>query len=602
MKKLIAIVTLLLTTTAEAQLPPGLSTGNSIPGVIQPPVTSSSSSSVISAPDEATSGSLINVGDTLQMPLSGHQGVGFTIVGLGAVLGTVVAETTTDAGATWNSAPIVVPSATSLFWRSSASANNASSLTGQIVVVGGTTDVRLRMTTAGNGLSVVINTTNLPNYGLPIGIPTLSFFNNTNNSVGVITHPYTGLSVVSNSKLLPSMFSDIVRANSGPFTLEASATFTPPVVTATVPPQPVMTFSPVGLINSTQFTSAIIDSVIIQINGGSQVQAAGLIGRVVKRRLMYASTTGAAPAAGAAPTIAAVAFNGSALSGTFQYKCVAVDPWGYEGNYTAASLNFTPGANQGATVTCPAVPAGAVGYNIYRTYAGPSATFYFLGRTNNTTYTDIIGDTMTLAAGTIGAWGTTPPSTDSLTVLQPLEMIFEVLSTALASAPTKVHIGSYPKTANNNRVVTIAPPTAIGSRYRILGEDESKSFLTTTTAVGGLYREYDANYPTAPYTQMQAAFGHESIIKFDKSDATIGGKFVVWGQNLLGITTKTTSYGMIATTPTLAMLSPSEGSVLRMDWVSAPIVAGGEEMVVEIGSSTTAASISVTVYVTGRLL
>lgn len=385
------------------------------------------------------------------------------------------------------------------------------------------------------------------------------------------------------------------------FTLRAAGTMTPPVVTATQPPQPVMTFDGmIGQANAQAYANNyVIDAVIIHVLGPAAV-ASTIMARVVKRHVLYASTQTAAPAAGAVPTGAGLAYNGAQnAGGTYQYKYVAVDIWGNEGNYSGASLNVSPGANNGVTVTCPAVPAGAAGYNIYRTKTGPGATFYFLGRTNTTTFRDIIGDvSLTLAAGTIGAWGTLP--TVELSAATTMEMVMEKF-VALGSAPTILSTPTYPSTLDGNRVVTIAPGTGVG-RYRIPGEVESKAFVTTPTITTALARDIDAAYWSAQHAgtaQMNAVFGDRGgSISFNLADATMGGTFVVWGHELVGVTDGINPLSNNAGTNQLAGFT--EGSTLTMKWVAPPVFAGGEEIAVEIGAGATAASTVLDVYLVGR--
>lgn len=518
------------------------------------------------SPDIRASGT-ISPSTFVNIDISGHAGVGVYIAAGLSGAASVVAQYQIDSSS----------GGTGTYFITNKGAIK-SSLTpsdlpfeGGIYVPGGTARVQIIAAPAGGGSSAyVVTATAAPTF---VTIPLPSGANVTTFGGSTFGTP----------------LSSPARLGGTPFTLRATGTaggFAPPIVTATQPPQTVMTFS--GKIPGATVNNYVIDAVIIRILGPAAV-AAGLLGRVVKRHVLYASTQTAAPAAGAVPTGAALAYTGAANGGgTYQYKYVAVDIWGNEGNYSAASANVAPAANNGVTVTMPAVPAGAAGYNVYRTVTGPGATWFFLGRTNTTTFRDITPDSaLTLAAGTIGAWGTLPAIE---TVNAPMELVMEKFVALTGTAPVIISTKTFPGTTDNNRVVTIAPGAAVG-RYRIPGEVEAKAFLAAPTITTALARDIDANYTYGGKTQINAAFGDIAVNSFNQSDAGMGGTFVVWGHELVGVTE-----GPAAA----ATAGFGEASAFSMKWVASPVFAGTDEIAIEIGSSITNNAVSFEITVSGR--
>lgn len=570
------------------------------PGVRQPPTTDASTSSVTASPDVSVSGTLAVLNATVQVTLSGRAGVG-VYVNPTSYQGTITPEISYDNGITW----------TATAFLNLATATASSTLTGllttpsylTVILGGGSTHARLKATAYVSGSATVVITTTAvpltPGYMFgkdsssklrAAGVVASGLLSGTENGLVILPLPAGTLTTAFGGTAFGLPLISPVRLGGTPFTLRATgAAFTPPVVTATQPPQPVMTFN--GKFLGTTVNSYVIDSVNIRILAPAATSVA-LMGRLVKRQIMYASTVTAAPAAGAVPTGAALAYTGAANGGgTYQYKYVAVDIWGNEGTYSGASLNVAPAANNGVTVTCPAVPAGAAGYNIYRTLTGPGVNFFYLGRTNTTTFRDITPDSsLVLLANSIGLWGT-KPNID--TVTSPVELVMEKF-VALALAPTIISTKTYPGAIVNNRVVTIAPAVAVG-RYRIPGEVEGKAFLTTPTITTALARDIDINYAGgagAGSGQLNSAFGDIAINSFNIADAAIGGTFVVWGHSLVGVTD--------AVPPVVGGFS--EGTTLTMKWVAPPVFSSGEEIAIELGCSATAASVTAEVYVTGRYL
>lgn len=554
-----------------------------VANVAEPPITSGDASTVTASPDFvlpatlSASGSCVVAGNTASaaIKMEGLTGAGVQYSRAGGSF-TAKVQFSTDNGTTWADTFFISGLGTLSSTVTRACCGSTSGMY-SIAVPGGSTHICFVQTAVSGGSTTVTLTGTTVGSGINLSVtPSLT------TSLGGFTLPYT-----TNSPM---------TLGGTPFTLSAvSSSFTPPAVTDIQPPAVVMTFSGGGINANINYMTVpqnnyVIDNVIVHVVGPAAV-ASGIYARLVKREIAKNGFTGAAPAAPAAPTGAVIA-NIQGLGGTFQYKCVAVEQWGYEGNISPASLNVVPTAGQGVTVTCGAVSAGAAGWNVYRTDSGPGPTFFYLGRTNQTTYNDSgTSTTGGFAAGTIPAWGTVVPVD---TPSAPFgELIFEVLK-ALASAPTRLlTCATNPnKVGDNCRNLVIAPAATLGTRYRIPFEQGNRAFVATPTAISQLTRDVNSNYGVNGRSQILSQWASDGYTTgFDKTDATIGGVYVLWREYLYGITDQQAAGG-----------SPTSGSVLKMNWVAPPVFGINDEIAIEVGNAavTTPAAMSIHIYVTGR--
>lgn len=553
---------------------PASRTGGGLPGVVQPNTTDADVSSVTASPDINSTQTLAGLGGLITFDLQGRQGCGIEIASGITGSGTITCKVRKGVSPSFQNSYFITPDGQ---LRDTLLTSDLP-FRGSIWVPSGTTRVQVLSGSNSNSSTVYFSATQAWTV-VAIPLPTAG---------QLITF---GGKVVGNPITQPTQ-----RMGGRPVTLRVAGSFTPPQVTATVPPQTVLTFSPIKFQLGTQDPKGfIIDE--CQVSVLSPGVSSSLNARLMRRYIMYRSLQTAAPAAGAVPTGAALAYTGAPNGGgTYQYKYVAVDMWGNEGNLSGASLNVAPAANNGVTVTCPAVPAGAKGYNIYRTLTGPGATFYLCGRTNTTTFRDIQSDTNIfnngITTGQIATWGTLP-NVDS-PASGALELIMEK-AVALAAGPTIMEVVSYPQRFFGggialSRLVTIAPGTAVG-RYRIPGDNEAVG-LNAFSLVNMLGRDIDQRYDynatgVQQKDQILAAFGDIEVRGFNIADSAIGGSFVVWGEELL------------------SKLYPSNVPVnadTTLSMMNGPIYIGPtDEIVIEVGSGAAAVAQTIEVYLSGRL-
>lgn len=377
-----------------------------------------------------------------------------------------------------------------------------------------------------------------------------------------------------------------------PFTLQSIGTFDPPSITATQPGQNLM------VINGYTFPANIgfvIDYIEFTILGAALIDST-LMGRMVRRRLVDYANAQAAPVAGAVPTNAVFAFENTGFDGVTArfYKYVAVDVMGYEGNYSAASLAVTPTNAQGNRITCPALPAAASGYNIYRSDDG-GVNYFLIGRTTVTTFDDL-AYTFGTVAGTILPWGTVPNREGPTIPSTGLEYIFEIYR-ALAVAPTRVAMNG-----TDGLLVTapaVAPGVAIG-RYRIPGLDWTHG-LGVPGVLTAISRDADPTYGRNGKGMIGPQWS-TGIVSAISNPTAVGGCWAMWEEEFYGATPvvgSTTTYWDGAAAQN-RHASPSEGTVLAVQFQKYPGFLRDDEVVIQLGGGATSPSITVGVKVVGR--
>jgi hypothetical protein len=219
-----------------------------------------------------------------------------------------------------------------------------------------------------------------------------------------------------------------------PWQIKGSLSFTPTLITDTLPPSPILAWKvPSG--RALLWTGGVYHN----------LAAATEYLRVCRRFFLYGWQATAAPAAPAAPTVALMALtSGIGTAGTYTYKVAPFDTFHRESAATVASGSVTlAGTNQGVTVTPPALPTGAVGYNIYRTLAG-GAIYYYVGSTlGAAAYNDAQPDAA-INPATNGSLDRQPSATWATGAIAgevmdgPGEAIVEVGAIALTGPPTSL--------------------------------------------------------------------------------------------------------------------------------------------------------------------
>ena len=294
-----------------------------------------------------------------------------------------------------------------------------------------------------------------------------------------------------------------------------STAITPAIETQTVPFWDVAAFQvPDGII-------IVIDTCAI-----TNLAADETLFRISSRKLMAGNCAQAAPAAGAAPTVAATAQFGSGLAAAaYSYKLAQFNALNQQGPLSTVSANVTPTTNQGINVTIPALGTGSVGYRIYRSLGGAAGgPWYWVDDSaGGVTYTDVVADSyLTGARGSTQHPGTTwgnafaSPQFNSA-----LEMYYENVGVALASAPVNL---AYVSGKGIPSVVAFAPAVTVNTRVRIPPANETRAWAASGPA------SFQIQNPQI------ADSGATKILGFDKAYATVGGQWVIWGHDVRGVT------------------------------------------------------------------
>jgi hypothetical protein len=302
-----------------------------------------------------------------------------------------------------------------------------------------------------------------------------------------------------------------------PWQIKGSLSFTPTLITDTLPPSPILAWKvPSG--RALLWTGGVYHN----------LAAATEYLRVCRRFFLYGWQATAAPAAPAAPTVALVALtSGIGTAGAYTYKVAPFDTFHRESAATAASASVTlTGTSQGVTVTPPALPTGAVGYNIYRTLAG-GALYYYVGSTlGAAAYTDAQPDAAIDTALVPSATWATGAITGE-TMDGPGEIIIEVGAIALTAAPTTlVYKGAY---AQQQQALAVTWPTTIGARLRAKLSGEAANFVAVPTLAANLWR---GPYTADVRTRHEHDLGATAVLGVNAGPSA--GSFIVWGQQVIG--------------------------------------------------------------------
>lgn len=302
-----------------------------------------------------------------------------------------------------------------------------------------------------------------------------------------------------------------------PWQIKGSLSFTPTVITDTFPPAPVLAWKvPSG--KALLFLGGVVHN----------LAAATEYWRCCRRYFLFGYQATAAPAAPAAPTVALLALtDGIGTSGTYSYKVAPIDTFRRESAATVASTGVTlTSTNRGVTVTPPAAPTGAIGYNIYRTLAGGS-TYYFIGTTPGATaYLDAQPDaSVDTALQPNATWATGAITGETMD--GPGEVILECGAIALTGAPTTiVYTGSYGQV---KQAVLATFPATIGARLRAKLFQETESFLPVGTVAANLWRGPYASDVRSRHEEDLGAVAVSGV-----NAAPSAGSFIIYGQQVIG--------------------------------------------------------------------
>lgn len=308
--------------------------------------------------------------------------------------------------------------------------------------------------------------------------------------------------------------------------IKGSLSHTPTIITDTFPPSPILAWK-------------VPSGKALLFGGGIAhgLAAATDYVRVCRRYFMFGYQATAAPAAPAVPTTALVAMTaGIAGAGAYTWKVAPLDTFRRESAATAAStpaLTLTA-TNRGASVTPPALPTGAIGYNIYRTLAG-GATYYFVGSTiGATAYTDAQPDSAIDPAQNGGVdrqpnatWVTGDVVGE--TADGPVELIIEVGAVALTGAPTAlVYTGGY---GEQQQFFAVTFPTTVGQRIRAKLYGETANFVAVPVVAGGanLWRGL---HSSDARTRFPHDLGATKVAGVNAVPSA--GSYIVWGQQVIG--------------------------------------------------------------------
>lgn len=303
-----------------------------------------------------------------------------------------------------------------------------------------------------------------------------------------------------------------------PWQIKGSLSMTPTLITDTFPPAPVMAWKvPSG-------------KALLFTGGVAHVLAATLeYYRVCRRYFLWGYQATAAPSAPAAPAVALTAMTaGIGTSGAYTYKVAPLDSFKKESAATVASSSVTlTGTNQGVTVTPPALPTGAIGYNVYRTLVGGS-TWYFVGTTMGVTpYVDAAPDAQLDTGQTPTATWATGAIAGDVTD-GPCEAIIEIGGIALTGPPTSlIYTGTYGGT-NQMQAVTIT--NTIGARTRFKPFSEAQSFIPVGLLSANLWR---GPHTADTRTRQEEDYGVTEILGVNAVPSA--GAMMVWGQQVIGV-------------------------------------------------------------------
>lgn len=388
----------------------------------------------------------------------------------------------------------------------------------------------------------------------------------TDSAAGAGVQEFVGLETGADPNALIQAI-DIVPGGEEFYMNAWSASITPLVVSATA------AYWDVAAMQVPTGKFLLVDALAItNITGADET-----VMRIAKRYRFAGNCAQASPAAGGAPTVAAVAMVGSGLgTGSYSYKLSQLNALGQESALSTVSATVTPTAGQAINITIPALGTGAVAYRIYRTLSGAGGTgpWYWIDDAIAGTYTDVMPDSdvtgpmrgSTQHPGT--TWGNAFTGESAPTAC---EMVYENNGVALASAPTQI---AYVSSKGVRSVVAFAPAVTANLRQRIPPSNEGRAFAAAGTAAFMLQRDELGDY------------GAVAVVGFDKSYATIGGQWLVYG------------YSVRATT-TLDM-APVIGRVET--WLPKPaLFTAGETVVGQIGNLGTAAAGVRMVEIIGRM-
>jgi len=244
--------------------------------------------------------------------------------------------------------------------------------------------------------------------------------------------------------------------------------------------------------------------------------------RVSTRYLLAGNCAQASPAAGGAPTVAAVTlgFDTGMGTGGYSYKISQVNALNQESALSTVSATVTPTALQGINITIPALGTGAVAYRIYRSLSGaPAGPWYWETDAIAGVYTSTMDDSvLTTTMGSTQhpgvTWGNAFVPSSVPQPVGPVEMIYENVGVALSAAPTQIF---YTSTRGVPSFALFAPALTVNTRVRIPPANEGRAFATPSPTPFMLQNPQIADY------------GASSVIGFDKTYATLGGQWVIWG-------------------------------------------------------------------------
>jgi hypothetical protein len=311
-----------------------------------------------------------------------------------------------------------------------------------------------------------------------------------------------------------------VLPHGDPWELKASLSYTPPVVTDTLPPCPVMAWKvPSG--KALLFTGGCLRHIV----------ADETYVRVCRRYFLFGYQATAAPAAPAAPTVALQnTTDGIGTTGTYDYKVAAIDSFRREGPASTHSANVALSSTQRTvSITPPALPTGGIGYNIYRCLANQQdvGPWYYVGTTFGiTAYIDAQPDAdVDTALTPLNNWATGAIAGEVMD--GPGEVIIEVGAVALTGAPTHlVYKGTYNQ---YKQAFPVTFPTTVGQRIRGKLFGETANFVTTPMASANLWR---GPHTADVRTRHEKDFGTTAVTGINAAPSA--GAFVVWGQQTLG--------------------------------------------------------------------
>lgn len=348
--------------------------------------------------------------------------------------------------------------------------------------------------------------------------------------------------------------------------IKGSLSFTPTVITDTLPPCPVMGWTlPAG--KRLLFTGGVVHSMVASIE----------YYRVVRRYFLFGNQQTAAPSAPAAPTTALLALtSGIGTGGAFTWKTAPVDTFGREGALSAASnpaLTLTS-TNRGATVTPAALGTGVVGYNIYRTKAD-AGVYYFVGYSlGASAYLDALPDASIDTALTPAVtWATGDVAGE--TVNGPVEVIIEQGAVVAGTPPANL---VYVDTNGYRRSVLVAWPGAtIGTRIRAKPFGEASNFVAigVVAASANLWRG-----PVTSDIRSHLPFDYGVTQVVGANVAPASGCYIVWGEQVIGV-------GVRSADPVLGTVHSYQIFPTNPEGVIVPPLG---EIVVEVGAIATGAA------------